>query len=165
MQLNSVFSERKPEGSSLSRSVEAQMPAWAKGHAARPPDAGFSIGRAAAARVQRFKSTVMERASYRTVRAATSASCPLHASTEGAFLFPGAGSFGHGWLRGQLSALKEADLVVGRRRFRQMACVARSREREVVEQRVEADEAGASDGASPLNPVFYGRDHPTRGSQ
>ena len=34
--------------------------------------------------------------------------------------------------------------------------MARSRERKVVEQRVEADEAGASDGASPLNAVFGG---------
>ncbi len=34
--------------------------------------------------------------------------------------------------------------------------MARNRERVVAEQRVEADEAGASDGASPLNPVLAG---------
>ena len=153
--LISMFSEPKPEGSALDRSVEAQMTAQAKGHAALPPDAGFSIGRAEVASVQRFKSTVMEGASDRIVRAATSASCPLHASTEGASLFPGAGSLGHGWLRGRRSALKETDLVVERQQCGLVAKLA-SRERAVVEQRVEADEAGASHGASPLNPVFYG---------
>ena len=96
------------------------MTAWAKGHAALPPDAGFSISRAAVARVQRFNSTAMEAANDRIVRSPTSASCPSHASTEGASLFPGAGSLGHGWLRGQHSALKEAHLMIGRRHSRQV---------------------------------------------
>jgi hypothetical protein len=91
-QLSAVFSDSSPKAHLSHSHVETQMMAWAKGHAALPPDAGFSNNHPAVARVQSSNSAAMERASDRIIRAATSASCPLHASAERAPLFPGAGS-------------------------------------------------------------------------
>ena len=151
-QLILVFSDSSLKADLRDSHVETQMKAWAKGHAARPSDAGFSNSRPAVARVQRSNSTALNRASDRIIRAATSASCPLHASAERAPLFPGAGSLltaEAGVERWKRQAWRSGAGVVGR-----WPELARSRERAVVEQSVEADEAGASDGASPLNAVF-----------
>ena len=132
------------------------MRAPAKGHAALPPDAGYSISRAAVASVRRFKSMVMERASdvsFEQLRA-RHAPCTLRWREDPCFreqaLLVTVGS------EGSVQRLKKRIWWSGAGVVGRWPEVARSRERAVVEQRVEADEAGASDGASPLNPVFYG---------
>ena len=139
--LNLVFYELNPEGLILGKDRGSTNYGVGKGHAALLPDAGFSNSRAAVARVQRSNSTAMERASDRIIRAPTSASCPLHASTERASSVSGSRLSCDG--RGQRQRRKDRVWRSGAGVVDCWLDLARSRERGVVEQTVEADEAGA----------------------
>jgi len=95
------------------------MPAWAKGHAALHPDAGFSNSRVAVAGVQRSNSMARGK-NKRPYRSGSYERVMPLARFDGASTVV-SGSRLSRTGREERSAPKGADLVVGRRRCRQVA--------------------------------------------
>ena len=153
-QVNAVFSEPKPEGSSPSRERGST-------------NAGVGQGSCRAAsrcrhfhwpRCDRARSALQQHGRGRNKRPYRSGSyervMPLARFDGASIVVSGSRLSRNG--RGERSVPKGRIWWSGAGVVGRWLEMARNRERGVVEQRVEADEAGASDGASPLNPVFDG---------